>query len=88
MGDIMYFYEALKQPDASNLVQAVVKEVNGHVDKKHWEPTKHSSVSKNMEIVPIVWAMCHKHNLNANDITKYKAASKHMASTTLKPMYQ
>ena len=30
MGDIMCFHWALKQPDASNFVQAVLKEVNEH----------------------------------------------------------
>ena len=35
MGNIMYFHQALKQPDASSLVKAIVNEVNGHVDNKH-----------------------------------------------------
>ena len=70
--DIMYFHQALKQTNASNFVQAVVKEVNGHVDNKHWELIKHSNVSKNVEIMPSVWAMHCKCNLTTNDITKYK----------------
>ena len=84
MGNIMYFHQALKLPDASNFEQVFVKEVNGHVDKKHWELIKHSDVPKNVEIVPSVWAMHHKCNLITNKITKYKArlnihgASKHM----------
>jgi hypothetical protein len=36
MGDIMYLQQALRQHDAKELVQAVVKEVNGHVDCKNW----------------------------------------------------
>ena len=35
MGDIIYFHQALKQPDARNIVQAVVKKVNGYVENKH-----------------------------------------------------
>jgi hypothetical protein len=35
MGDIMYYDQALQQPDANKFANAVVKEVNGHVDNKH-----------------------------------------------------
>jgi hypothetical protein len=36
MGDIMYLQQALKQPDAKEFVQAVIKEVNRHVDSNNW----------------------------------------------------
>ncbi len=36
MGDIMYLHQVLKQPDAKEFVQAVIKEVNGHVDSNNW----------------------------------------------------
>jgi hypothetical protein len=35
MGDIMYLQQALKQPNAKEFVQAVIKEVNGHVDSNN-----------------------------------------------------
>jgi hypothetical protein len=35
MGDIMYLQQALRQPDAKEFVQAVVKEVNGRVDSNN-----------------------------------------------------
>jgi hypothetical protein len=31
MGDIMYLHQALRQPDAREFVEAVIKEVNGHI---------------------------------------------------------
>jgi hypothetical protein len=31
MGDIMYLQQAIGQPDAKEFVQAVVKEINGHL---------------------------------------------------------
>jgi hypothetical protein len=40
MGDIMYLNQALQQSDAKEFVQAVVKEVNGHVDSNNWTLTK------------------------------------------------
>jgi hypothetical protein len=36
MGDIMYLQQSLRQPDVKEFVQAVVKEVNGHVDSNNW----------------------------------------------------
>ena len=73
IADIIYFHQSLKQPDASNFVQSVAKEVNRPLDNIHWKLIKHSNVPKNVEIVPSVWAMNHKHNLTTNVITKYKA---------------
>jgi hypothetical protein len=35
MGDIMYLQQALKQPDGKEFVQAVIKEVNGHMDSNN-----------------------------------------------------
>ena len=35
MGDIMYLEQALRQSDAKEFVQAVVKEVNRHVDSNN-----------------------------------------------------
>ncbi len=40
MGDIMYYRQALKQPDASQFVDVIIKEINGHVDNKHWRLAK------------------------------------------------
>ncbi len=37
MGDIIYYHQALQQPDAKQFADAVVKKLNGHVDNKHWE---------------------------------------------------
>ncbi len=36
MGDIMYLLQALKQPNVKEFVQAVIKEVNQHVDSNNW----------------------------------------------------
>jgi hypothetical protein len=35
MGDVMYLHQALRQPDFKEFVEAVIKEVNGHVDNNH-----------------------------------------------------
>jgi hypothetical protein len=54
MGDIMYYHQALQQLDAKQFADAVVKEVNGHVDNKHWELVKQEEVPEDAQIVPSV----------------------------------
>jgi hypothetical protein len=76
MGDIMYLHQALKQKDASQFVDAVVQEINGHVDNELWDLVKRDSVPNNVQIVLSVWSLWHKRNLTTNKITKPKARLK------------
>jgi hypothetical protein len=69
MGDIM----SLQQPGAKQFANAVVMEVNGHVDNKHWELVKQEEVPEDAQVVPSVWSMQCKCNLATNKITKHKA---------------
>ena len=69
----MYLHQALKQKDASQFVDAVVKEINGHVDNEHWQLVKRDSVPDDVQIVPSVWSLRRKRNLTTNEITKHKA---------------
>jgi hypothetical protein len=73
MGDMMYLHQALKQKDASQFVDAVVREINGHVDNEHWDLVKRDSVPNNLQIVPSVWSLWRKPNLTTNKTTKHKA---------------
>jgi hypothetical protein len=57
MGDIIYLHQALHQPDARELVEAVIKEVNGHIDNNHWKLILRIEVPEGTEVVPSVWAM-------------------------------
>ncbi len=74
MGDIMYLQQALRQHDAKEFVQAVVKEINGHVvDCNNWTLKKRNKVPEDVQIVPSVWSMQHKHDLTTNEIKSHKA---------------
>ncbi len=73
MGDIMYYHQALQKPDAKQFADAVVKEVNGHVDNNHWNLIKQEDVPEDAQVVPLVWSMQCKRNLTTNEITKHKA---------------
>jgi hypothetical protein len=73
MGDILYLQQALRQHDVKEFVQAVVKEVNGHVDCKNWFLKKRSKVPEDVQIVPSVWSMQRKRDLTMNKIKSHKA---------------
>ncbi len=69
----MYYDQALQQPDVKQFANAVVKEVNGHVDNKHWTLVKQKDVPKKAQVVPFVWAMQCKRDLPTNEVIKHKA---------------
>jgi hypothetical protein len=72
-GDAMYLHQALRQPDSKNFVEAVIKEVNGHIDNDHWKLIPCTEVPEGTEVVPSVWAMQRKHDLTTGKVTKHKA---------------
>ena len=39
LGNTMHLHQALHQPDSRKFVDSVIKEINGHIDRKHWEVT-------------------------------------------------
>jgi hypothetical protein len=59
MGDIMYLNQVLKQPDAFSFVEAVIAEVNGHVNNKHWQLTKQSEVPPDIDVLLVLQARHH-----------------------------
>jgi hypothetical protein len=73
MGDVMYLHQALRQPDAREFVEAVIKEVNGHVDNDHWKLIPRNGVPEGTEVIPSVWAMQCKQDLTTGRVTKHKA---------------
>jgi hypothetical protein len=68
MGDIMYLQQALQQPDAKEIVQAVVKGINGHVECNNWTLKKRNKVPEDVQMVPSVWLMRRKRDLATNKI--------------------
>ncbi len=73
MGDIMYLQQVLKQPDAKEFVQAVIKEVNRHVDSNNLMFQKQSNVPEDIQIVPLVWSLQRKRDLTINIVKSHKA---------------
>eukprot|EP00957_Ditylum_brightwellii_P039763 3010344-Ditylum_brightwellii.AAC.1 len=56
----MYFHQAIKQPNAPQFVKAIVKEINGHIERGHWQLISIEDVPKGTKILDAVWAMKRK----------------------------
>ncbi len=52
MGDGMYLHQELRQPDSKEFMEAVIKEVNGHIDNNHWKLISHMEVPEGTEVIP------------------------------------
>jgi hypothetical protein len=70
--DTMHLEEALKQPDREQFIQAMHKELNDHVDRKHWKVIPMKAVPKDKIPIPMVWSMKRKRN-PIGTIIKWKA---------------
>eukprot|EP00957_Ditylum_brightwellii_P212226 15367107-Ditylum_brightwellii.AAC.2 len=49
--DTIYFHQAIKQPDALHFVGAIVKEINGHIERGHWQLIPIEDVPKETKIL-------------------------------------
>ncbi len=72
MSDVNFLQQALKQPNAKEFVQVVIKEVNGYVDSNSSRLQKQSKVPEDIQIVPSVWFLQCKRNLTTNKVKSHK----------------
>jgi hypothetical protein len=70
--DTMHLEEALRQPDREEFIKAMKKELNDHIDRKHWKVIPASAVPKHKVPIPMVWSMKRKRN-PIREIIKWKA---------------
>jgi hypothetical protein len=49
--DMMYFHEAIRQPDREDFIKAIIKEVNDHIKRKHWILVPREDVPKGTKIL-------------------------------------
>jgi hypothetical protein len=71
--DTMSFHEAMQAPDADEFIKAVVKEVNDHIESKHWELIPCKQVPKGEKILSSVWSMKCMQDIKTQKVNKYKA---------------
>ena len=61
--DTVCFHQAMKAPDRKEFAKAVVKEVNNHIERKHWELILQEQVLKGILVLPSVWSMKRKRDI-------------------------
>jgi hypothetical protein len=67
VADIIYYHQCLHQPKASQLVEAIIKQIHGHVDCGNWELISISAVPEGVPVLPSLWAMRRKRDLVTNE---------------------
>ncbi|MEM7283838.1 MAG: reverse transcriptase domain-containing protein, partial [Pseudomonadota bacterium] len=70
--DTMNLDEAMKQPDRDKFIEAMYKELNDHIQRKHWKVIPMKSVPRGRVPIPMVWSMKRKRN-PVGEIIKWKA---------------
>ena len=61
VGEVMHYFQYILQPDASEFVKALVREINGQEDNKNWMLVDRSTVPEGLHAIPLVWLMrCNK----------------------------
>jgi hypothetical protein len=71
--DVMYYDQAMKQPDAEQFTQACNDEIAAHQDNGHWEIVPRTALPDGTKVVPSVWAMKRKRRIDTREIYKWKA---------------
>lgn len=71
--DTMYYHQAMKEPDAKQFKEAMMKEVKDHTERKHWNVILKSDVPEGETILPAVWAMRRKRRIATREVYKWKS---------------
>jgi hypothetical protein len=71
--DTMHYHEAMAAPDRAQFLEAIVKEVNAHIEHDHWELIPRSQVPEGTKILDSIWAMKRKRDIKTQQVYKHKA---------------
>ena len=71
--DILYYHQAMQAHNKNEFLQAVIDEVNAHIEGKHWELVKIEDVPKGAKVIDLVWAMRRKQYIKTREVYKHKA---------------
>jgi hypothetical protein len=69
---IMYYDQAMRDPNRQNFVEVVVKEVNDHTTSNHWVLIPRSQVPKEVKVLDSVWSIKRKRYINTIKVYKDK----------------
>ena len=70
--DTMYYHEVMVAPDRKHFINAIVTEVNAHIENNHWALVPKDSVPGGTKILDSIWAMKRKRDLKTQEIYKHK----------------
>jgi hypothetical protein len=62
-----------RETKSNSCKQAVIKEVNDHIENKNWELIPRDKVPKGTTILPSVWSMKRKRDIKTQQVYKHKA---------------
>ena len=71
--DIMYLHEAMRQKDRKEFVNAMEKEVHDQMANGNFTIVHKSKVPKGKVILPAVWQLRRKRDIQTRQVKKYKA---------------
>lgn len=71
--DTMYMHEAMKEPDAAQFTQAMLKEVADHIENNNFSIVHKSTVPSGHKVLPMVWQMKRKRDIKTRKVKKWKA---------------
>ena len=71
--DILYYHQAMQAHDKDAFKQAVIEEVNAHIEGNHWELIDKNNVPDGTKVIDSVWAMRRKRDIKTREVYKHKA---------------
>jgi hypothetical protein len=70
--DMMYLYEALKEPNQKKFIHAMDKELSNQLKHGNFTVVHKSTVPEGATVLPTVWAMQRKCKQDTGKVYKYK----------------
>ena len=58
--NIMYYHQAMKEPDFQQFRRSVLREIQDHEMNQHWDVICKQDMSPNTKLLAMVWAMWRK----------------------------
>ena len=71
--DTMYLHQAMKEPDKYKFLAAMVEEMDAQLKGGNFSLILRSKVPKGTTILPAVWQMKHKRQIQTREVYKWKA---------------
>ena len=71
--NIMYYHQAMKEPDHEQFQRSVLKEIQDHEMNQHWEVIPKQDMRPNTKLLDMVWAMWRKRRIDTRQVYKRKA---------------